>query len=475
MTGNKVYLKREDLQPVFSFKLRGAYNRIALLTDEESVNGIVCCSAGNHAQGVAFAAAVFGISAKIVMPVPTPRIKVDGVREFGGEFAHVLLHGDTYDEAAAEAHRLVREEGRTLIHPFDDPATIAGQGTIGLEIVKQMSGQPVDAVFCCVGGGGLLAGVSSYIKRVRPEINIVGVEATDAAAMTASLLAGKRVELDEVGLFADGAAVKLVGEETFRIAQNTVDEMITVSTDEICAAIKQAFLETRTIMEPAGALGLAGCVKHIIDTGAKGKTFIVVCSGANMNFDRLRFVSENSDQSERLICVEIPERPGSFTELYSLIEPRNVTEFSYRYQEGVPASIIMSYQAPPQEEVAVVLGALEENGFDAIDLSENWMAKNHARYLAGGRAVVPNERMIRFEFPERPGALKRFLTSLGDQYNVSLFHYRNQGSDIGRVLAGIQVPEDEAAGFDSFLETLGYEYVDETSNAVYQKFLTLQR
>ena len=456
---------------MFSFKIRGAYNRIALLSDEERENGIVCCSAGNHAQGVAYAAKTFGIDAKIVMPVPTPGIKVDGVQEFGGDYAQVILHGDTYDEAAAEAARLVREENRTLIHPFDDPATIAGQGTIGLELVKQMTGKPIDAVFCCVGGGGLLAGVASYMKRVRPEVDIIGVEAADAAAMTASLLAGHRVELDDVGLFADGAAVKLVGEETFRLAQNLVDEMVNVTTDEICAAIKQSFLETRTIMEPAGALGVAGCVKHILETGAKGKTFICITSGANMNFDRLRFVSENSDHSERLICVEIPERPGSFTQLHTLIAPRNVTEFSYRYMEGQNASIIMSYQAPFNEDVAVVMEALKNHGFNAFDLSDNEMAKTHARYLAGGRAKVSDERMIRFEFPERPGALKRFLASLGDQYNVSLFHYRNQGSDIGRVLAGIQVPDGEVEGFESFLETLGYKYTDETENRVYKQFL----
>jgi len=471
LLGNNIYLKREDLQPVFSFKIRGAYNKIAQLSEEEKSNGVVCCSAGNHAQGVAYAAAKFGLSAKIVMPCPTPAIKVDGVREFGKEFVEIILHGDTYDEAAAEAMRLVKEEGRVLIHPFDDPATIAGQGTIGLEIVKQMTGKPIDAIFCCVGGGGLLAGVSAYVKRVRPEVRMIGVEATDAASMTASLLAGRRVELKEVGLFADGAAVKLVGEETFRLCQNLVDEMITVSTDEICAGIKQTFLETRTIMEPAGALGIAGCVKHILSTGAKGQTFICVTSGANMNFDRLRFVSENSDQTETLICVEIPERPGSFMELYGLVAPRNVTEFSYRYQEKHRASIIMSFQARSDEDKALVIEGLSKNGFDAIDLSENEMAKTHARYLAGGRAQVENERMIRFEFPERPGALKRFLESLGNSYNVSLFHYRNHGSDIGRVLAGIQVPEEQSASFDGFLSQLGYQYVDETDNAVYAQFL----
>jgi len=458
---------------VFSFKLRGAYNRIANLSDAECKNGIVCCSAGNHAQGVAFSAHKFGLSAKIVMPTPTPGIKVDGVREFGRENVEVILHGDTYDEAYAEAQRLVHEEGRILIHPFDDPATIAGQGTIGLEIVKQMTGQSVDAVFCCVGGGGLVAGVAAYIKRVRPEIAVIGVEAEDAAAMTQSLLAGHRVTLSDVGLFADGAAVKQVGEETFRLAQNLVDEMVTVSTDQICAAIKQSFLETRTIMEPAGALGVAGCVKHIQETGIKGGTFICITSGANMNFDRLRFVSENSDQTETLISVDIPERPGSFTELYRLIEPRNVTEFSYRYSEDRAASIIMSFQAFGQEDVESVLKALEDRGMDTLDLSGNEMAKMHARYLAGGRAKVPHERMFRFEFPERPQALKRFLQSLSDNenFNVSLFHYRNQGSDVGRVLAGIQVPPAETEGFDKFLNALDYKYVEETHNPIYRQFL----
>lgn len=471
LLGNDIYLKREDLQPVFSFKLRGAYNRIAQLTEEEAGAGIVACSAGNHAQGVAFAANKFSIDAKIVMPLPTPQIKVDGVREQGGKWAHVILHGDNYDEAYAEAARLVQQEQRTLIHPFDDPATIAGQGTIGLEIVKQMTGQPVDGIFCCVGGGGLLAGVAAYVKRVRPEIAIIGVEAADSAAMTESLLAGRRVTLSDVGLFADGAAVKQVGAETFRLAQNLVDEMILVSTDQICAAIKQAFLETRTIMEPAGALGLAGCVKHILSTGKKGCTFICITSGANMNFDRLRFVAENSDQSETLMSVEIPERPGAFLELYSLIHPRNVTEFSYRYQPGKSASIIMSFQAGGESDVGDVVEALMARGFDALDLSKNEMARTHARYLAGGRAQVENEKLLRFEFPEKPGALRRFLESLGESYNVSLFHYRNQGSDVGRVLAGIQVPPEEEESFESFLAALNYKYVDETENKVYQQFL----
>jgi len=329
--------------------------------------------------------------------------------------------------------------------------------------------------FCCVGGGGLVAGVSAYVKRVRPEIAVFGVEAEDAAAMTESLNKGQRLTLSDVGLFADGAAVKQVGEETFRLAQNLVDEMVTVTTGQICAAIKQAFLETRTIVEPAGALGLAGCIKHIQETGIKGGTFICITSGANMNFDRLRFVAENSDHSEALISVEIPERPGAFMELYRTVEPRNVTEFSYRYQEGGAASIIMSFQAKGPDDVSSVIQALEERGMDTLDLTTNEMAKMHARYLAGGRAKVPHERMYRFEFPEKPQALRRFLESLSDRYNVSLFHYRNQGSDVGRVLAGIQVPPQEADDFDTFLEALNYKYVDESENPIYKQFLLEKR
>ncbi len=395
LLNNRILLKREDLQvrlphlmhqnrscdanlclqPVFSFKIRGAYNKISHLTDAERAAGIVCCSAGNHAQGVALAAKMLEIDAKIVMPLVAPQIKVDSVRRFGGEYGHVILHGTTYDEAAAEATRLQMEEGRTMIAPFDDPLVIAGQGTIGVEIVKQMTGQPLEAIFCCVGGGGLLAGVAAFVKRVRPEVKVFGVEAADAASMTRSLECGRRVPLEHVGLFADGAAVKMVGAETFRVCQESCDGMITVTTDEICAAIKSAFNDTRTVMEPAGALAVAGCQKYIQESGIEGANFVAITSGANMDFDRLRFVSGRADMLEALISVVIPEEPGSFLKLYSSIYPRDVTEFSYRYSGTGDANIIMSYKTQDAEERALVQRTLAERGFTVADLSDNEMAK----------------------------------------------------------------------------------------------------
>eukprot|EP01043_Picozoa_sp_COSAG02_P059505 COSAG02_NODE_7600_length_2940_cov_9.106301_2_plen_524_part_00 len=423
---NTIYFKREDLQPVFSFKIRGAYNKIASLTPEQLSKGIVACSAGNHAQGVALSATKIGVDNIIVMPTDTPSIKVDSCRKWGG---NVLLHGANYDEAQSEAMRLVEVEGRTLIHPFDDPLVIAGQGTIGMEILRQMSGKELDAIFCCVGGGGLLAGVLAYVKQVRPEIKIYGVEAEDAAGMTESVKAGKLIELDHVGLFADGAAVRKVGTETFRVVNELVDGMITVTNDEICAAIKDGFNDTRSVLEPAGALAIAGLKKFMATTGETDNTYVAIASGANMDFDRLRFVSERADSSETLLSVRLPERPGSFRLLYEAIYPRNVTELAYRItasaaREGLPwangnsdgrfssgddsgitpkdAHVYISYQCKNEEDKHAVSTKLASFGFDSTDLTSNEMAKAHARYLAGGRAPgVEGERLYRFEFPVR--------------------------------------------------------------------------
>ena len=428
---NEVYLKREDMQPVFSFKIRGAYNKIASLTPEQREKGVVTCSAGNHAQGVALSACKLGINATIVMPLATPAIKVNAVRRLGGPTVTISLHGANFDAAAAEARRLVQERGLTMIHPFDDPHVIAGQGTIGLEIVKLLNGKPLDAVFACVGGGGLLAGVATIIKALRPEVKVYGVEADDAAGMTESLKAGKVTTLPHVGLFADGAAVRTVGDNTFGLCAELVDGMVTVSTDEICAAIKMGFNDTRCVLEPAGALAVAGMVKFSRSIssssgsssgGGGGKTYVAISSGANMDFDRLRFVSERADSSETLISVAIPERPGSFRELYSVLYPRNVTEFSYRCNGTGKANVFVSYQSTPgrslEEDRPVLTEALTSRGYAVTDLAGNEMAKAHARHLAGGRAVAGaaagagREVVYRFEFPEAPGALDKFLHTL---------------------------------------------------------------
>mmetsp|Transcript_33168 Transcript_33168/g.65978 ORF Transcript_33168/g.65978 Transcript_33168/m.65978 type:complete len:576 (-) Transcript_33168:315-2042(-) len=482
--GNTILIKREDLQPVFSFKIRGAYNKIAQLSREQLRAGIVACSAGNHAQGVALSAATLGTDAVIVMPKGTPAIKVDAVQKLHG---NVLLHGSSYDEAQAEAMRLVELEGRTLIHPFDDPLVIAGQGTIGMEILKQTTGKQLDAVFVCCGGGGMLAGIAAYIKRVRPGVMVIGVEAADAAGMTESIRAGKRTTLDTVGIFADGAAVKTVGQETFRICNELVDEMVTVSTDEICAAIKDGFTETRCVLEPAGALAIAGVKRWVELTNARDLTFVVTASGANMDFDRLRFVSERADSSETMISVTIPERAGSFRSLIGHIEPRNVTEFSYRMRSGdaQQATVYLSFQARGSDgeerlsDAGAVIAAMRADGLHVSDLRENEMAKGHLRYLGGGRASVAGEHLFRFEFPERPGALVHFLDSLrisstdctAPGWNVSLFQYRNHGADIGRVLAGLQVPPEQEAQLETFLSKLGFNYSREDDNAVSQQFL----
>lgn len=493
-TKNNIFLKREDTQPVFSFKIRGAYNKIANLTEEERKRGIVACSAGNHAQGVAMSAVALGIErCAIIMPIATPGIKVASVGAIGVE---PILHGENFDEAAAEARRLEKEEGYTMVHPFDDPHVIAGQGTIGMEIVKQITNRlkdgqkPLDSIFACVGGGGLLAGIAAYVKRVAPHVKVYGVEAADAACMTRSLECGERVELETVGLFADGAAVRMVGENTFSLCSELVDGMVTVSTDEICAAIKDGFNDTRCVLEPAGALAIAGLNKFLSEKQIEGNTCVAIASGANMDFDRLRFVSERADFTEALISVVIPEKPGAFAELYSLVYPRNVTEFSYRNSSHIDASrahIYMSFQCKgasvgdAQADAETVVERLRCQGYDVANLEENEMAKVHARHLAGGRANLTNERLLRFEFPEKPGALKLFLQCLSGEterlkggkapFDCSLFHYRNHGADIARVLVGLQVPPESDAKLEDFLGNLGYRYYDETNNAVYEQFL----
>ena len=491
LLGNEIYLKREDTQPVFSFKIRGAYNKIANLSDEQRAKGVVTCSAGNHAQGVAMSASKLGIQATIVMPLATPKIKVDAVRRFGGPTVDVKLHGQNYDEAAAEAKRLVAEKGLTLVHPFDDPDVIAGQGTIGMEIIKKLNGKNLDAVFVCVGGGGLLAGVAAYIKALRPDVKVIGVEADDAAGMTESLRAGKVVTLPSVGLFADGAAVRTVGTNTFDVCQQLVDEMITVKTDEICAAIKLGFNDTRCVLEPAGALAIAGMVKYSKLYGHKNKTFVAISSGANMDFDRLRFVSERADSSESLMAVSIPERPGSFRELYTLLYPRNVTEFIYRHNGTSKANVFVSFQALSgkslDEDKLYVTRNLKENGYEVTDLSNNEMAKSHVKHLAGGRATSDilktsdatihyRELLYRFEFPEAPGALNKFLSTVNhfnQGWSISLFHYRNHGHDFGRVLVGLLVKDSENKEFQSFLENLGYNYYQENGNAAAKLLLEI--
>jgi len=486
----RIMLKREDLQPVFSFKLRGAYNKMVNLSQEERQAGLVCCSAGNHAQGVAFGAAKLGLSAKIFMPKTTPEIKVDAVRRYKNAQSEVCLVGSSYDEAYAACMECLEQEGRTLVHPFDDPDVIAGQGTIGQEIVKQTSAENLEAVFACVGGGGLVSGVGVYLKSVMPWVKLIGVEAADAAGMTASLEAGRVVTLDSVGLFADGAAVKRIGDETFRLTQMVVDEMVTVSTDEICAAIQDAFFDTRIILEPAGALAVAGMKQwvkrnprpaHPASASGEQPAVVGICSGANMDFGRLRFVSERCDTSESLVHVTIPEEPGAFWRLYESVYPRNVTEFAYRIMAPAGATppndaqIFMSFQAHSEEDRQHVFAAWRKEGFGVEDLQDNELAKTHVRHLVSGRAdrdLVEGEVLLRFEFPERPGSLRNFLEQLPRSCNVSLFHYRNHGADVGRVLVGLQVPAGAGNQFWAQIHKLGYHYVDETRNPVYRKLLT---
>ncbi len=470
--GSSVWLKREDLQPVFSFKLRGAYNRISQLSEDERQRGVIAASAGNHAQGVALAASRLGIKAVIVMPVTTPRIKVDSVRRFG---ARAVLHGDSFDDAAAHAGLLREKHGYTFIHPFDDPAVIAGQGTVAMELLRQHP-DPLDAVFVCVGGGGLLGGMAAYIKRLRPEIRVIGVEPADAPSMYEALRQGRRVVLDQVGIFADGAAVRQVGKETFRLAREFVDEMILVDTDEICAAIKDVFDDTRVLAEPAGALGVAGLKKYVQREGLKNARLATVLSGANINFDRLRHVAERAEIGERreaLFAVKIPERPGSFRRFCKAIGKRGITEFNYRYSDDSDAQVFVGLKLEGGDgEREDVLQRLRSDGYAVLDMTDNEVAKLHLRHMVGGHAShVEDETLYRFEFPERPGALLNFLTRMGADWNISLFHYRNHGAAYGRVLVGMQVPVTDAERFRRFLDEVGYPCWNETANPAYPLFL----
>ncbi|KAF7119134.1 hypothetical protein CNMCM5793_008874 [Aspergillus hiratsukae] len=472
----RVLLKREDLLPVFSFKLRGAYNKMAHLTPEQRWKGVIACSAGNHAQGVAFSARKLKIPATIVMPSGTPAIKHLNVARLGGS---VILHGIDFDAAKEEAHRLEKQHGLTNIPPFDDPYVIAGQGTIGMEILRQANLEKLEAVFCAVGGGGLIAGIGVYLKRIAPHVKVIGVEAYDANAMARSLGEGSRVFLREVGLFADGAAVKTVGEETYRLAREVVDEVILVSTDETCAAIKDAFEDTRSIIEPAGALALAGLKKYIVQNPSPdtNRELVAITSGANMDFDRLRFVAERAalgERKEALLSVNIPEKPGAFANLIEVILPQAVTAFSYRYSRAESADVLMAISLSTQtgrEDLAKIMDQLEKAGMAAKDLSDDELAKRHVRFLVGGRCDVKDERLFMFEFPERPGALAKFLTTLRPNQNISLFHYRNYGGDVGKVLAGIQCPNDEKKDLEAFLNDLGYPFTEQTDSPTYQTFL----
>ena len=468
--GNRLLLKREDLQPVFSFKVRGAYNKMSGLPRAKLKKGVIAASAGNHAQGVALAAQRLGCRAVIVMPVTTPRIKVNAVLARGAE---VKLHGDSYDEAYRFALALKRRRGLTFVHPYNDPDVIAGQGTIGMEILRQHP-RAIDAIFVPVGGGGLISGIAAYVKNVKPKIRIVGVEPVDADAMTRSLKKGRRVKLEQVGLFADGVAVKEVGDETFRLCRELVDEMLLVNTDEMCAAIKDVFEDTRVVLEPAGALAVAGAKAWVERHGGRGKTLVAIASGANTNFDRLRFIAEEAEVGEHreaVLAVTIPEKPGSFKKFCAALGARNVTEFNYRISDSKEAHIFVGVGVGGRKETTRLVQGLRRQGLKTLDLSDNEMAKWHVRHMVGGRAPAKDELLYRFEFPERPGALARFLANMRSDWNISLFHYRNHGADYGRVLVGMQVPRAEMGAFRSFLRKLGYPYADETRNPAYRLFL----
>jgi threonine dehydratase len=469
--GNRLLLKREDLQPVFSFKLRGAYNKMAALPKARLARGVIAASAGNHAQGVALAAQKLGCRAVIVMPVTTPRIKVDAVAARG---ARVVLRGDSYDEACAHAMRLKRRHGLTFVHPFDDPEVIAGQGTIGMEILRQ-SERPIDTVFVPVGGGGLISGIATYLKHLRPDIRMVGVEPLDADAMARSLKAGRRVALEHVGLFADGVAVKEVGRETFRLCRKLVDEMVLVDTDEICAAIKDVFEDTRVVLEPAGALAIAGAKAWVERHGVRGRNLVAVASGANTNFDRLRFVAERAEVGEHreaVLGVTIPEARGSFRRFCRALGGRNITEFNYRMSHPSEAHIFVGVTVHDRDEPGRIIRGLRRAGFRTLDMSDDEVAKGHMRHMIGGHsALARDELLYRFEFPERPGALMRFLTAMNPTWNISLFHYRNYGADYGSILVGMQVPKREMGDFRRFLARLGYPASDETRNPAYRLFL----
>ena len=468
---NEVLLKREDLQPVFSFKLRGAYNKIAHLSDKERAHGIIAASAGNHAQGVAYSAQKLGLRAIIVMPQTTPRIKVDAVRSMGAE---VVLAGDSYNEAKAHCDTLVDQTGMTFIHPFDDPLVIAGQGTIGAEILRH-SQERLSAVFVPVGGGGLIAGIAGYIKSLRPDVKLIGVEPFEADAMYRSLALGRRVQLDHVGIFADGVAVREVGERTFAIVRQTVDEVVRVTNDEICGAIKDVFDDTRSIMEPAGALAVAGVKAWVEREGARNQSIVALLSGANINFDRLRFVAERAELGEAreaLIAVTLPERAGAFRAFCTAIGRRTVTEFNYRLSGREQAHIFAGFQIQSRQDGLALVSQLIAAGYETVDLTENEMAKLHVRHMVGGHAPsVRDERLCRFEFPERPGALAQFLEKLGGRWNISLFHYRNHGADFGRVLAGFEVSDADMPAFRAFLDELAYPYTPEYENPAYKFFL----
>ncbi len=468
---NRVLIKREDLQPVFSFKLRGAYNKMAGLPPARLAKGVIAASAGNHAQGVALAAQRLGCRAVIVMPVTTPRIKVDAVAARG---AKVVLYGDSYSDAYERAMDIRRSRGLTFVHPYDDPDVIAGQGTIGMEILRQHQG-PIDAIFVPVGGGGLISGIAAYVKQISPRTKLIGVEPVDADAMARSLRAGRRVKLDQVGLFADGVAVKQVGEETFRLCRKLVDDMVLVDTDEMCAAIKDVFEDTRVVLEPAGALAIAGAKSWVERHAARGRTLVAVASGANTNFDRLRFIAEEAELGEHreaVLAVTIPERPGSFKTFCASLGAKNITEFNYRIADSREAHVFVGIEVEGRAQTARIVKNLRSKGLTTLDLSDNEMAKWHARHMVGGRApFAKNELLYRFEFPERPGALMRFLESMRSDWNISLFHYRNHGADYGRVLVGIQVPKEEMREFTQFLRKLGYPYAEETRNPAYRLFL----
>ncbi len=469
--GNRVLLKREDQQPVFSFKLRGAYNKMAQLSAAERARGVITASAGNHAQGVALAAQKLSCKATIVMPITTPSIKIQAVEARG---AKVVLRGDTFSDAYAHALKLQKSQRATFVHPYDDPDVIAGQGTIAVEILRQWQA-PIDAIFVAIGGGGLISGIASYVKRVRPEIKIIGVQPTDSDAMARSIAAGRRIKLAHVGLFADGVAVREVGRETFRICRKLVDDIVLVDTDAICAALKDVFEDTRSILEPAGALSVAGlklwCERHRF----RDRTLVAIACGANMNFDRLRFVAEQAElgeEREAILAVTIPERPGSFRQFCALLGKRNVTEFNYRYADSKIAHLFVGIEVSDRHETAELLRAMHKRRIEAYDLSNNEMAKVHVRHLVGGHApAAENEILYRFEFPERPGALMQFLNSMSRGWNISLFHYRNHGADYGRVLVGMQVPPSEKGVFHEFLDRLGYPSVEETANPAYRMFL----
>ena len=472
--GNRVLLKREDMQPVFSFKLRGAYNKMAQLTPGQLKRGVITASAGNHAQGVAMSAQKLGCKAIIVVPQTTPQVKIDAIKHFGQDSVKVVLHGDSYSDAYSHALLLQEKQKLSFVHPFDDPDVIAGQGTIGMEILRQHN-QPIHAIFCAIGGGGLISGVAAYVKQIRPEIKVIGVQSTDSDAMYRSLKANKRVQLKDVGLFADGTAVKLAGAETFRICKKYVDEILLVDTDAVCAAIKDVFQDTRSILEPSGALAVAGAKLYAAREKLKDQTLVTVLSGANMNFDRLHFVTERAEigeQREAILAVTIPETPGSFRKFCSLLGKRNITEFNYRYSNAEKAQIFVGIQVRNPAETDTLIATLKKNKLPAMDLTDNEMAKLHLRHLVGGRAPeVSDEIMYRFEFPERPGALMNFLNSMSHSWNISLFHYRNHGADFGRVLIGMQVPHHDKKALQDFLGKLGYRYWDESDNPAYRLFL----